>query len=339
MDAFPNLPVERRRQLCEAAGDIIGLDAASIEKDFWVCWTLKELFALPETGPHLTFKGGTSLSKGWKLIERFSEDVDVVIGRDFLGFGGDKAPQHPGISNNERNRRLEALRSACRTHIQAKLGPELKTMIGKRMPKNASWKLSEDESDPDRQTLLLEYPVAFPVGTYLRPVVKIELGARSDTEPSEMPEIQSYLAEALPSESGLGPFKIRTVAPERTFWEKAMLLHEETYRMGDGPKGRLARHYYDLWCLIRKGVAQKAIADRGLFGRVAAHRAVFFRKKKEAQDSLQPGSLKLMPVKEHRAAWEEDYEAMRESMFFGETPEFATILGVVGKFEREFNAK
>lgn len=182
---------------------------------------------------------GTSLSKGWKLIERFSEDVDVVIGRDFLGFGDNKAPQHPGIGSNERNRRLEALRSACQTHIREKLGPALNTAIQKRMSKNASWKLAEDEDDPDGMTLLLQYPSAFPAGTYLRPVVKIEMGARSDTEPSELPEIRSYLAEALPGESDSGAVKIRTVAPERTFWEKAMLLHEETYRMGDGPKGRL----------------------------------------------------------------------------------------------------
>lgn len=339
MDAFPNFSVERRKQLCEAAEDVIGLDAASIEKDFWVCWILKELFSLPETGPHLTFKGGTSLSKCWKLIDRFSEDVDVVIGRDFLGFGDEKDPQYPGLSSNERNRRLQALRSACQTHVRAKLGPELKTAIEKKMPKNEQWKLADDESDPDGQTLLLKYPSSFPAGAYLRPVVKIELGARSDTEPSELPAIQSYLAEALPGESSIDPFKIRTVAPERTFWEKAMLLHEETYRTGDGPKGRLARHYYDLWCLILKGVAKKAVADQGLFERVAAHRAVFFRKRKEAQDSLQLGTLRLLPAKEHRVAWEMDYESMRESMFFGETPDFSAILETIGRFEMEFNSK
>ena len=92
MDIFLKLTAERRRQLCQAAGDAIGLDAPSIEKDFWVCWTLRELFSIPQFGPHLTFKGGTSLSKGWKLIERFSEDIDVVINREYLGFGRDRAP-------------------------------------------------------------------------------------------------------------------------------------------------------------------------------------------------------------------------------------------------------
>ena len=338
MEAFLGLSAVRRRQLCETAGDAIGLDAASIEKDFWVCWSLNELFTLKRSGPHLTFKGGTSLSKGWKLIERFSEDIDVVIDRDFLGFGGGRAPQQSGISNNERNRRLEALRAGCQAHIREKLGLELESVLKKRMPKDMRWSLSNDADDPDGQTILFNYPGALSAGTYLRPVVKIELGARSDTEPSETPEIRSYLAEALPNEMGSNPFNIRTVAPERTFWEKAMLLHEETFRSGEGPKGRLARHYYDLWCLIRKGVAKKALADPDLFERVVTHQAVFFRKRKDVQESLRLGTFRLLPTKEHRPAWEQDYEAMRESMFFGEAPDFEKILDIVGEFERKFNS-
>ena len=85
--------MERRRRFCEEAQAKLSLRAASIEKDFWVCWTLRELFSLPGCGSHLTFKGGTSLPKAWKLIERFSEDIDVVLDRGFLGFGGDKSPE------------------------------------------------------------------------------------------------------------------------------------------------------------------------------------------------------------------------------------------------------
>ena len=115
-----------------------------------------------------------------------------------------------------------------------------------------------------------------------------------------------------------------------------MLLHEETYRT-DGPKARLARHYYDLWCLIQAGIGEKALSDTGLFSRVVAHRIVFFRKRKEAQESLRPGSLRLLPLENLRNAWRQDYEAMREAMFFGDTPEFAEILRVIGDFERRFN--
>ena len=339
MDAFLNFPVARRREFCQAAGDKIGLDAVSVEKDFWVCLTLRELFSLEQSGPHLTFKGGTSLSKGWKLIERFSEDIDVVVERDFLGFGGDKNPQQQGISTNERNRRLEDLKSACQTHVQTKLKSELERAFQIRIPKELNWRLEVDADDIDGQTILFEYPSAFQAGNYLRPSVKVEMGARSDTEPSENPKIQPYLTEAFPNELETpSEFVIRTVAPERTFWEKAMLLHEETFRVGgEGPKNRLARHYYDLWCLIQKGIAEKAAADIGLFERVAAHRAVFFRRKKEAQESLRPGLLRILPLEGHLDAWRKDYEAMRDAMFFGNVPDFERVLEIVGQFERKFN--
>lgn len=132
---------------------------------------------------------------------------------------------------------------------------------------------------------------------------------------------------------------LRTVAPERTFWEKAMLLHEETYAAGaHGPKARLARHYYDLWCLIRGGVAERATAASGLFDRVADHRRLFFRKRREAQDTLRRGSLRLIPSDEQRPLWERDFAAMREAMFFAEPPEFEEILKVVADFQDRFNA-
>jgi hypothetical protein len=117
MDAFLTQPAERQRVLYEEAGQRLGLSAGSVEKDLWVCWTLRALFRLPASGPHLTFKGGTSLSKGWKLIERFSEDIDIVIDREFLGFGGDDAPER-APSNKQRIKHLEGLMQAAQHHIR-----------------------------------------------------------------------------------------------------------------------------------------------------------------------------------------------------------------------------
>jgi hypothetical protein len=336
MDAFLKLKDEQRRRMCEVAGTSIGLDSPSIEKDFWVCLTLRELFSLTESGPHLTFKGGTSLSKCWALIERFSEDIDVVIDRAFLGFGGGQAPE-TAPSHKKRDERLDALKVGCQTHIRDVIAPALARRFSEILPADMAWKLVQDPSDKDAQTLLFEYPRMF-LSSYIRPVVKIELGARSDTEPSATPSIRPYLAEALPGELGESAFSVRTLDAKRTFWEKASLLHEETYRTGEtGPTARLARHYYDLWCLIRAGVADAAMADPDLFARVATHRATFFRKRKEAQESLRPGFLRLLPAFEVRAHWKRDYEAMRETMFFSEPPEFDEILEVVGEFQNTFN--
>lgn len=117
MQSFAQLPPDQRRRLCDEAQAKLGLHAVSVEKDFWVCWTLRELFQLPEWGNHFTFKGGTSLAKAWKLIERFSEDIDVVIDRDFLGFGGDRGPEH-APSKKQQRLRLDALKAECQRRIR-----------------------------------------------------------------------------------------------------------------------------------------------------------------------------------------------------------------------------
>ena len=338
MDHLLALQDERRQVLFDEAGARLGLSAGSVEKDLWVCWILRALFTLPASGPHLTFKGGTSLSKGWRLIQRFSEDLDIVLDRDVLGFRGEQAPES-APSQKQRAKRLDALRAACQHYVRDTLLPELDRALGGSPLDRDRSRLVMDPDDVDAQTILFAYPAVAARSDYIRPVVKIELGARSDTEPSAEPRITPYVAEALPDVSGDCTFIVRAVAPERTFWEKVALLHEEGHRTsGAAPKARLARHYYDVWALIQAGVADRALADSDLFARVAAHRVVFFRKSQEAQASLQPGRLRMTPSSELRAAWKQDYDAMRESMFFGEAPTFEAILSVVGDFERRFNS-
>ena len=130
MNEFLTFSEERRRMLCEQAQDKLGLPPATIEKDFWVCWTLKKLFNLPKWGQLLTFKGGTLLSKGWGLIERFSEDIDIVINREALGFGGDMAPDL-APSKKQTRKRLDALKSATQDCVNKTLSPLLEETISK----------------------------------------------------------------------------------------------------------------------------------------------------------------------------------------------------------------
>jgi len=331
MDTFLQLPAERQRFLCEEGQQRLGLTPASIEKDFWVCWVLRELFSLSLWGEHLTFKGGTSLSKCWQLISRFSEDIDVVIDRDRVGFGGD-------MLSRKRQKRLV---KECSRQIREELWSSLEQRFRKVLPAHLLWELTaaNEEEDPDQQTLLFHYPTVFSGAiVYVRPVVKIELGARSETEPVETPLIQSYLAEAFPDLLHDSAFSIRTVAAERTFWEKAMLLHEETFRPAEKPRrARLSRHYYDLWCLIEKGIATKAAANLELFDRVARHREIFFKVGWVNYDTLRKGTLRLLPPPEQVSDWQRDYEAMREAMFFEEPPSFDEVLTVIRQFEEAFN--
>jgi hypothetical protein len=328
---FLELSIEDQRVYCEQAQAMLGLPSASIEKDFWVCWTLRELFNLKEWGEHLVFKGGTSLSKAWNLIERFSEDIDIVIDREFLGFGGET------LSGNQQKKLVKR----CRSTIDQDIRPALEERFLTLLPAPSSWTLilADVEEDKDQQTLLFSYPgVLKDSATYLRPVVKIELGARSDPEPREARVLRPNVCEAFPELLGNGEFSISCVAPRRTFWEKAMLLHEESFRPNDKPRRRpLARHYYDLWALIKKGVAEEALADTGLFERVAKHRRMFFGYTWVDYSSLRQGSLRLLPSEDQAAGWRADYGAMRHEMFFGDVPEFDEIMKVVGDFEEKFN--
>lgn len=340
MDAYLRLPDADRRLYCEQAQARINLSAASIEKDFWVCWTLRELFALPRWGESLTFKGGTSLSKCWKLISRFSEDIDIVISRDILGYSAEDDPQN-APSRKQQRIRLDSIKEACHESVRNEILPALSERLSKKIPAVENYSLKLDPDDSDGQTILFQYPSVFADrASYVRSIVRIELGARSDTEPSETPEIQPYLAEALPEVMAGCRFSIRAVAPTRTFWEKCILLHEESFRPQDKPrKARLARHYYDIWSLISNGIADKAMADRGLFQRVKEHNEVFFRQNWVDYESLRAGSLRLLPPAYQIASWLVDYEAMRGEMFYDNPPDFDEILSVVGDFEKKFNGK
>lgn len=340
MKNFPGFSTSRRRLICEQAQEKLGLPPASIEKDFWVCWTLKELFGLAEWGTLLTFKGGTSLSKGWALIERFSEDIDIVIDRDALGFGGESAPDKAS-SGKQRRKRLEELKDASRICVNEKLFPILQKAVSKSLSGSSSWHLDPDPGDPDKQTLLFAYPSVFSDGSsYVRQMVKIEMGARSDTEPKLDTHIHPYLADAFPDMLTEAVFSVKAVSPVRTFWEKTMLLHEETFRPKEKRrKARLARHYYDLWCLIKAGIGGRAAIDIELFKRIAAHRQVYFSYSWVDYSTLRPGSLKLVPPAEQLQEWRADYNSMRKEMFFGEVPDFEDIIRSITEFQELFNRK
>src|ERR1700684_2663564 len=153
MDDFVKLKAEERKVFFAGTSGPRNMTAQIVEKDFWVCWTLKELFRLAEIGEHLIFKGGTSLSKVFKIINRFSEDIDVSIDRSWLGFGGANEPE-AGSSNKEKQRRVEALMLACQQKIASELFPALKSAIQSKVRGEETWSLRTDEADPDQQTLL-----------------------------------------------------------------------------------------------------------------------------------------------------------------------------------------
>lgn len=338
MKTFIGMTEERRNLVCTQTGAQLNLSEVAVEKDFWVCWTLDKLFRLPVWGERLIFKGGTSLSKGWKLIERFSEDIDIVINRGALGFDGDNAPE-TAPSKKQMRKRLDALRAASQECVKENIYPALQESMTADIPEAIAWELLVDPSDPDGQTLLFNYPTAFPAGaTYLRRAVKIEMGARSDTDPSEKIGISPYISEVFPDLLPDQKVAVRAVLPRRTFWEKAMLLHEESFRPAEKyRKEFMARHYYDLYRLIEAGVANDAIADDVLFSDVASHREVFFRQNWVDYSTLVRGQMRLVPADDQLEDWRSDYNNMQKEMFFGEAPSFEIVMEKVRRFQDDFN--
>jgi hypothetical protein len=229
MDEFAQRSAGDRADLFRAVAAQRGLNAAIVEKDFWVCWTLKRLFSLDALPAGLLFKGGTCLSKVFKVIERFSEDIDLSFNRIDLGFGGDSDPAAASSGKN-RQKGLDSLTETCREVIHDALLPRLKAAFGAALAKagGQAWTL-EVADDPDQQTLVFRYPIGIApsaaVPAYIRPMVRMELGARSDHWPAVEGIVTPYAAEDFPRIFSAPTCSVHVLAAERTFWEKATILH------------------------------------------------------------------------------------------------------------------
>ncbi len=265
--------------------------------------------------------------------------LDIIVDKEVLGFAGEKSPDN-APSKKQRQVRLESLMEKCRSWVQDVLKPTMFQHFCETLG-TSGWKLEIDADMEDGQCLLFYYPSVFREGEagYIRPVVKIELGARSDDWPHSECAIQPYIAECIPSLIGNASFPVSVLAAERTFWEKACLLHEETFRPVDKPrKLRMARHYYDLWSLLKAGIGKRALENEPLFQRVVEHREIFFRYSWVDYKTHRRGAFRLIPLEHQLEAWKKDYQAMLGPMFFGKVPSFDDILTTVGQFEEKFNS-
>ncbi len=337
MDKFIQLPENERKAYFRETAARVGIKPQHVEKDFWVCWTLKQLFALPQIGEHLTFKGGTSLSKAYKIIERFSEDIDITISRDYLGFGGSHDPQN-APSGKKRKQWLEELKTACRSFVATSLQTELHKRLSSRLP-TTSFDLGLDPQDSDQQTLNFRYPTCWPGETdgYFGKFVRIEMGARSDTWPNQLLPVKSYVAQEYPARFDDAEALVQVLAVERTFWEKAALLHEENCRPTERPvKPRMSRHYSDLERILEKGLGDKVLADLQLLEKVVEHRSVFFAYTWVDYEQMKPGGFKIIPAEHRVAEWKADYK-QTEEMFFQPPPSFEKVLKTIAAFERQLN--
>jgi hypothetical protein len=332
--------VADRRDLFLATAARLGTTVQNAEKDFWVCWTLDALFnGLQPGGPRLLFKGGTSLSKGYGLIERFSEDIDITVFRADINAPA-SVEELEALGANRRRKRLDEIREACQAYIGGPLKTQLEGLAADLPTAGGQLRVTLDADDPDGQSLLLAYPAVSDEDGYVRPAVKIEAGAKSALDPHEPLSVRPYVAEELVNFDLTVP-GVTTVEPVRTFWDKVLILHnlrrsfEDQGRLRGGGQ-RVSRHYYDVNRVLRTDIGSRAVADLAMAADCMRHERMFF--KRAGTDTAVPGSFALVPPAAMLDQLRRDYEAMAV-MVFGEVPTFEAVKDSIAALEATVNRR
>lgn len=338
MDTWAKATPKDREALFNQTASIKGIAPEIVEKDFWVCWILYWIFHLQGL-PRLIFKGGTSLSKVFGIISRFSEDVDLVINRHQLGFNDESDPANQQ-GTKLRDRTIEKLKSSYRDVIAEDFVPglqaEIRSIIGE-----SGWTLEIDPNAPDGDTVDFKYPEGIPHSLakgYIMRAVRLELGCRGDQVPCEEAKVTSYAAEAFPDQFQVRDANVNAISPERTFWEKATILHREYYRaeVGKPVSERIFCHYHDVVVISKHQRGLSALKDLALLEQVVAHKQHFFREGAAHYELAEKGTLRLAPNRELEGALRRDYEKMRE-MYFGQEPDFDAVMNDIRELEEAFN--
>lgn len=329
MRKLARLPQEERADVLVTAAKEKGMHPAIVEKDFWVCWTLDYLFGESGFRDFFAFKGGTSLSKGFGLIERFSEDIDLIFDWRLLGYGIDEPWEKR--SNTKQDEFVDKINGDAARFLEDELMPEMQAHLDSQHIAGCS--LAIDAGDP--QTLRFFYPQSFSDNSILQEI-RLETGALAAWTPTTEARISPYVVEEFPEAFERKAVSVRTVSPERTFWEKATILHKEAFRTNGRFPTRYSRHYYDLFKLAQSNVKQQALNDADLLKSVVDFKMTFWRSNAARYDLCAPGTLRLMPPEEAIDLIEEDYAAMK-NMIFGDAPDFKTMMSGIRNLEDEVN--
>ena len=327
MSKFFSIPDKDKTEILKDAGERLNLPAYAVEKDWWVVQTLMILFET-ELEKHMVFKGGTSLSKAWNLIERFSEDIDLAVDRRFFGFDGE-------LGKKQRTK----LRKASNSYITELLFPELWERF---RAKGLKVELELEEittSDQDPVNILIKYPYVIESPGYVMPWVKIEIGCRSLIEPYSIRTISSFVDSTYPdAEFSEDPIQIPVVDPERTLLEKIFLLHEEFQRAEDVIRvDRMSRHLYDIYKLSSTVHAENVLKNQELYAEIVYHRQSFTKLGGVDYRLHNPGTINPIPPAHLLDAWKKDYETMQEQMIHAESPKFEVMLETITDYIGKIN--
>lgn len=324
MERVARLPADERSELFSEAAIQRGTTPAVVEKDFWVTWLLNRLFREPALARLLMFKGGTSLSKVYNLIERFSEDIDLIL--DWRVLNGDDPLA-------ERSKTKQArLNAAIKEQARKFIGGELLRQVDAVLDDVCDCFVDID----DPFVINVNYPAAFS-DDYLRSMVRLEIGPLASWLPYEDRRIGCYAAEAFPEIFEQKECIVRVIKAERTFWDKATILHHEAHRpKGNAQPPRYSRHYYDLAKMALSPVKSRALADPALLASVVAFKQRFYPRGWAKYDLAKSGTLVLVPQGHVLASVSADYQSMG-NMIFGNVPDFEEIMAVLQALQEEVN--
>jgi predicted nucleotidyltransferase component of viral defense system len=328
---FNDLSKKEQLELYQQAHDTLGLSKIIIEKDWWVTTVLRALFSLPYS-ENLSFKGGTSLSKCWNLIERFSEDVDIAINREYLGYGG-------SLTKAQISSRLR--RAAC-SFVREKLQFDLAKQLEDNglNPNDFEVKVNiTTVSTTDPEIIEVEYSSLFAEENYIKRKVIVEVSGRSMSEPLQAVTLQSMMDEVFTNEEFTEkPFEVQVVIPQRTFIEKICLLHEEFAKPQELIRTeRMSRHLYDLAQIMDSPVAEKALEDKDLYNSVVEHRRIFIGLKGFDYNTLSPKTISIIPPENIIDLWKADYETMQNTMIYGNSLPFNRLIDKIKQLNEQIN--
>ena len=319
---------ELRRDLFQETAVAMRVHPAIAEKDFWVCWALDFLFHDCQWKDRLALKGGTSLSKAYGLIERFSEDIDLVLDWQVLGYEQNepmwnRSTTKQNLFGKEANRRTGRF-------LQENLVPILR----RKFPSRVAGII---EVNAHNENILIRYPRAFSLDA-IQPEVRLEIGPMAAWFPHSVQTIRPYAAEYFPGIFKKPSTQIRTIDAERTFWEKATILHQEAHRAPEKLlPPRYSRHYYDLYRMALSPVVENALRRLDLLEDVVAFKQRFYRAPWAMYEAAKPGSFRLLPPEHNRKSLTEDYTRM-QAMLFGAIPQFKDIEQLLDELEQRINA-
>ena len=321
MNKFLTLTKEQRAAVFERVGASVGLPMQAVEKDFWVTVILQAVFSLP-VAQHLIFKGGTSLSKAWGLISRFSEDIDLAVNPMALG----------AAEGDLTKKQIKKLRKASSLFVSEQLTPMLCAKINEVgmsafLNIEAQPNGEGDNTYPEPRQIYIRYQSVFekPL-TYLRPDVVLEVSARSLIEPAMPTHVSCILADYIPIQSACDAV-VHTAIPAKTMVEKMFLLHELFSVPGHGTRAeRKSRHLYDLYQMMQQDFAQEAITNDALWESIRHHREVFTSVQGVDYSGDVRQRICLLPREDIVAIWQSDYETMRSSMIHGSAPTWDELI-------------